>query len=150
MLQDQMYPQQGTVGEEGAGSMSAEEAIEAGKVELLTERPPEGLFGHTGRVLVEHGGKEALVAEGAIKAHLGHGGEILDPDRALRHGAAAGTALGGSLREERASRKEGRGPSGPRPSFRGSRRRKSRAAHPKPPARRRIPQPGPAPITPSH
>ncbi len=54
-------------------------ASEAGKVELSTERPPEGLFEHTGMVLVEHEGEELLLAEEELEGHLAHGDEILDP-----------------------------------------------------------------------
>ena len=50
-----------------------------GKAELLAERPPEGLFGHTGKVLVEHGGEELLLPVGELEGHLGHGDEIIDP-----------------------------------------------------------------------
>lgn len=55
-------------------------AAEAGKVaDLSAARPPEGLFGHTGEVLVEHEGERLLVAEEELGEHLGHGDEILDP-----------------------------------------------------------------------
>jgi len=50
-----------------------------GKVELLAKRPPAGLFAHTGKILVEHGGEELLIPEEELKDHLGHGDEILDP-----------------------------------------------------------------------
>jgi Ca2+-binding RTX toxin-like protein len=76
VLQSQVYPQ-GTAGE-GTG-VTVDEAIEAGKVELAAEEPPEGLFEHTGKVLVEHEGEELLVAEKGLKGHLEHGDEILDP-----------------------------------------------------------------------
>ena len=54
-------------------------AAETGKVELVAKRPPEGLFGHTGKVLVEVGGEELLLPEGELEGHLGHGDEIIDP-----------------------------------------------------------------------
>ena len=79
VLQSQMYPQ-GTSARENAG-MSVEEAIKAGKVkvDLRTEKPPKGLFEHTGKVLVEHKGKEMVVAEKEVKAHMAHGDHIIDP-----------------------------------------------------------------------
>ena len=49
------------------------------QVELSAQRPPEGLFEPSGKVLVEHGGEELLVSERALEAHLGHGDEIIDP-----------------------------------------------------------------------
>jgi hypothetical protein len=49
------------------------------KVELTTERPPEGLFEPSGKVLVEHEGERVLVAEQALEVHLEHGDEIIDP-----------------------------------------------------------------------
>ncbi len=64
--------------DDGAG-LSVAEAIATGKVRLLAEAPPEGLFGHTGKVLVEHGGEELLVAENKVATHVGHGDEVLDP-----------------------------------------------------------------------
>ena len=59
--------------------MSAEEAIESGKVELRAEKPPKGLFEHTGKVLIEHKGKEMVVAEKELEGHMSHGDHILDP-----------------------------------------------------------------------
>ena len=70
VLQSQMFPQ---------GAMSAEEAIRSGKVKLIAEKPPEGLFEPHGKVLIEHGGEELLVAEKQIEAHMAHGDHILDP-----------------------------------------------------------------------
>ncbi|CAA9391674.1 MAG: hypothetical protein AVDCRST_MAG03-659 [uncultured Rubrobacteraceae bacterium] len=62
----------------GAGAeLTAAEAADA--ADLSAARPPEGLFGHTGEVLVEHGGETLLVAEGDLENHLGHGDEIVDP-----------------------------------------------------------------------
>ena len=84
---------QGSVGKDVAkegASMTAEEALKPGKVKLLAEKPPQGLFGHTGEVLVEHEGEERLVAEEELEGHLGHGDEILDPT-----GRAAGAEEGG-------------------------------------------------------
>ena len=63
----------------GSAAMSAEEAMKAGKVKLLTEKAPKAVFGHTGRVLVEHEGEEKLVAEKDVKGHMAHGDHILDP-----------------------------------------------------------------------
>ena len=63
----------------GANAMSAQEAMEAGKVKLLAERPPKGLFEPTGKVVVEHEGARLLVAEKGLKGHLAHGDEIIDP-----------------------------------------------------------------------
>ena len=61
----------------GTADLSAAEANE--KAELLAERPPQGLFEPSGRVLVEHKGEELMVPEKGLEAHLGHGDEILDP-----------------------------------------------------------------------
>ena len=71
---------QGCVSAQGtSATMSAEEAIESGKVKLKAEKPPKGLFEHTGKVLVEHKGKELVVAEKEVKGHMSHGDRILDP-----------------------------------------------------------------------
>jgi hypothetical protein len=67
-----------TASREAAG-LSVAEAITAGKVKAVAEDPPAGLFGHTGKVLVEHEGEELLVAEKAIGGHMAPGDEILDP-----------------------------------------------------------------------
>ena len=73
MLQEQAVSQEGTDG-------SAELTTSGpGKTELVAKRPPDGLFGHSGKVLVEHGGEELLIPEGELKGHLGHGDEIIDP-----------------------------------------------------------------------
>jgi len=69
---------QGTASKESA-AMSADEVVKAGKVKLVAEKPPKGLFEHTGKVLVEHKGKELLVAEKDLKGHIGHGDHIIDP-----------------------------------------------------------------------
>ena len=63
---------------ENAG-LTVAEAIESGKVKVVAEDPPAGLFGHTGKVLVEHKGESLLVAEDEVGAHVGHGDEVLDP-----------------------------------------------------------------------
>ncbi len=68
--------------------LSVAEAIEAGKVKVVSEAPPAGLFGHTGEVLVEHDGEELLVDEEDVRGHVGHGDEVLDPTG--RSGAEAG------------------------------------------------------------
>ena len=70
---------QGAAAEESSAAMSAEEAIKAGKVKLKAEKPPKGLFEHTGKVLIEHEGKEMVVAEKELKGHMKHGDHILDP-----------------------------------------------------------------------
>ncbi len=54
-------------------------ASEAGeKAELLAQRPPQGLFKPSGKILVEHEGERVLVSERALEGHLGHGDEIID------------------------------------------------------------------------
>jgi hypothetical protein len=63
---------------ENAG-LSVAEAIAAGKVRVVAEDPPAGLFAHTGKVLVEHEGEELLADEKALGGHMAHGDEILDP-----------------------------------------------------------------------
>lgn len=63
---------------ESAG-LSADEAIKATRVKLSTVRPPESLFRHTGKVLVEHKGKELCVAEKALKGHIEEGDKIINP-----------------------------------------------------------------------
>jgi hypothetical protein len=60
-------------------SASAAEAAESTVAELTATKPPEGLFAHTGKVLVEHEGEGLLVAEKRVEAHVGHGDEIVDP-----------------------------------------------------------------------
>jgi hypothetical protein len=57
----------------------AAEAAESTGAELTAAKPPEGLFAHTGKVLVEHEGEELLVAEERVEAHTAHGDEIIDP-----------------------------------------------------------------------
>jgi Ca2+-binding RTX toxin-like protein len=73
VLQEQTASQEGT---DGSADLTASGT---GKTELVAKRPPEGLFTHTGKVLVEHGGEELLVPEGELEGHLGHGDEIIDP-----------------------------------------------------------------------
>jgi len=58
---------------------SAAEAARATGAELTAAKPPEGLFAHTGKVLVEHEGEEVLVAEKQVERHTAHGDEIIDP-----------------------------------------------------------------------
>jgi Ca2+-binding RTX toxin-like protein len=70
VLQNQESPQ---------GTASKGTGLTAGKVQLLTQRPPEGLFEPFGKVLVEHEGEELLLPENALKGHLDHGDEIVDP-----------------------------------------------------------------------
>ena len=41
--------------------------------------PPEDLFAHTGKVLVDHEGEERCLPEEDLKAHLEHGDEIINP-----------------------------------------------------------------------
>ena len=62
--------------DEGA---SAAEAARTTAAELSASKPPEGLFAHTGKVLVEHKGGELLVAENQVERHTAHGDEIIDP-----------------------------------------------------------------------
>ena len=62
-----------------SAAMSAEEAVESGKVKLRAEKPPKGLFEHTGKVLMEHEGEELVVAEKEVKGHAKHGDHVLDP-----------------------------------------------------------------------
>ena len=63
---------------QGNTSLTASE-IGDKQVELSAQRPPEGIFEPSGKVLVEHGGEELLVAEQALEAHLAHGDKIIDP-----------------------------------------------------------------------
>ena len=71
-----VYPQ-GTASE--STSLSAAEAEKSTEAKLRTEKAPKGIFEHTGKVLVEHKGKELLVAEKELKGHMAHGDHILDP-----------------------------------------------------------------------
>ncbi len=64
--------------DEGSGASAAEAARTTG-AELSASKPPEGLFAHTGKVLVEHKGEELLVTEKQVEAHTAHGDEIIDP-----------------------------------------------------------------------
>ena len=50
---------------------------EAGK--RVEQRPPQGLFEPSGKILVEHEGERVLVSEKGLEGHLGHGDEIIDP-----------------------------------------------------------------------
>ncbi len=80
-----------TASREAAGEnagLTVAEAIESGKVRVVAQDPPEGLFTHTGKVLVEHEGEGLLVAEDELEDHVGHGDEVLDPTG--RSGAEAG------------------------------------------------------------
>ena len=61
----------------GTTALSTAEAGE--KAELLAERPPQGLFEPSGKILIEHEGEQLLVSEQALEGHLGHGDEIIDP-----------------------------------------------------------------------
>ncbi len=69
----------GCISTQETASLSASEASKATKAKLLTEKAPQGLFEHTGKVLVDHKGKELCVAEKALKGHLEHGDEIVNP-----------------------------------------------------------------------
>ena len=62
--------------DEGA---SAAEAARTTEVELSASKPPESLFAHTGKVLVEHDGEKLLVTEKQVERHTAHGDEIIDP-----------------------------------------------------------------------
>ena len=57
----------------------AAEAAESTGAELTAAKPPEGLFAHTGKGLVEHEGEELLVAEKQVEGHTAHGDEMIDP-----------------------------------------------------------------------
>jgi Ca2+-binding RTX toxin-like protein len=70
VLQNQESPQ---------GTASRGTGLTAGKVQLLTQRPPKGLFEPHGKVLIEHAGERLLVPEGELAGHFGHGDEIVDP-----------------------------------------------------------------------
>ena len=76
LLTEPVTPQ-GTANE--SAGLSAAQASKATKAKLLTEKAPQGLFEHTGKVLVEHEGEELLLPEKELKGHLKHGDEILDP-----------------------------------------------------------------------
>ncbi len=41
--------------------------------------PPDGLFAHTGKVLVKHEGEQLCLPEEEVKGHLEHGDEIINP-----------------------------------------------------------------------
>ena len=77
-IPDCPQPASGNDALRGAG-VGASEAAEVTEAELTTAKPPEGLFAHTGKVLLEHKGEELLVAEKVIGQHTRHGDEILDP-----------------------------------------------------------------------
>ena len=68
---------QATAGEDAG--LSVAEAIESGKVKVVDEDPPAGLFAYTGKVLVEHKGGQLLMAEDKLEGHMARGDEILDP-----------------------------------------------------------------------
>jgi hypothetical protein len=70
----------------GEGS-SATEAARTTGAELSASKPPEELFAHTGKVLVEHRGEELLVVEKQVERHTPHGDEIIDPTGRGRAGA---------------------------------------------------------------
>lgn len=63
----------------GVMMMTASEATTAGTANLSTQEPPKGLFENTGKVLVEHKGKERCVPEKNLEGHLEHGDEIINP-----------------------------------------------------------------------
>ena len=62
-------------------TLSADEASKTNKeVKLVAEKkPPKGLFEHTGKVLVDHKGKEKCVSEKALKGHIEDGATIVNP-----------------------------------------------------------------------
>lgn len=61
-------------------TLTADEASKANKeVKLAAEKPPKGLFEHTGKVLVDHKGKEKCVSEKALKGHIENGATIVNP-----------------------------------------------------------------------
>lgn len=50
-----------------------------GKANLTTQAPPKGIFENTGKVLVEHEGKERCVPEKDLDGHLDHGDALINP-----------------------------------------------------------------------
>jgi Ca2+-binding RTX toxin-like protein len=72
---------QGCIAPQGtAGKDTGLTAGETSKATTLSaEQPPEGLFEHSGKVLVEHEDKELCLPEKELKGHLKHGDEILNP-----------------------------------------------------------------------
>ena len=61
-------------------TLSADEASsEVKEVKLVAEKPPKGVFEHTGKVLVENKGKEKCVSEKAVKAETKAGATIVNP-----------------------------------------------------------------------
>lgn len=69
--------QQGTAGTNT--TLTADEASKSKEVKLVAEKPPKGLFEHTGKVLVEQKGKEKCVPEKALKGHIEDGATIVNP-----------------------------------------------------------------------
>ena len=61
------------------GTSSRAEASGEASSEISSLAPPEDLFAHTGKVLVEHEGENRCVAEKEVKGHLEHGDEIINP-----------------------------------------------------------------------
>lgn len=59
--------------------MTASETTTSDNVNLITQQPPKGLFESTGKILVEHKGKEQCVPEKELKGHLEHDDEIINP-----------------------------------------------------------------------
>lgn len=64
---------------ESMAAMSASGETKKAPSNLSAKKPPAGLFESTGKVLVEHDGKERCVPEKELKSHLGHEGKILNP-----------------------------------------------------------------------
>jgi len=62
VLREQAVSQEST---DGSAELTASAT---GKVELLAKRPPEGLFAHTGKVLVEHGARNCSYPRGSSRA----------------------------------------------------------------------------------
>ena len=51
---------------------------------LTTQAPPKGIFENTGKVLVEHKGKEQCVSEKDLEGHLDHGDALINPSGCAR------------------------------------------------------------------
>ncbi len=74
------YSAQGTADTNTTTTLSADEASsEVKEVKLVAEKPPKGVFEHTGKVLVENKGKEKCVSEKAVKAETKAGATIVNP-----------------------------------------------------------------------
>lgn len=66
-------------GQSIAAASTSNKASSAEAANLSTRKPPEDLFEHSGRVLVEHKDSEQCVPEKKLTGHLDHGDGILNP-----------------------------------------------------------------------